>query len=94
VIEVLEERFEEATIPDRVKVMKKGESPVLEVMVRALPPLAFKRLSGCKAGGSLQTFAAAVDAATVFESASNCTSQAAPETSFASRRALPLAVRR
>ena len=93
-IAVLEERFEEATIPDRVKVMKKGEEPALEEMVRALPPLAVKRLSAGKIGGSLQTFLSTLDGLTVLVEASNCTSQAAPKTSFASRRALPLAVER
>ena len=52
----MEERFDDATVPIRVKVIKKGELPELEVIVRSLPPLATNRLRGGKPGESLQIF--------------------------------------
>ena len=94
------ERFEEATVPIRVKVMKKGELPSLEVSLRLLTPLAASRFRTGRGGDSLQTFAALFeDGEMVLLEASNFTSQAFafPDTdsdTLASRKAFALAVRR
>ena len=55
----VEERFDEATVPILVKVMKKGGSSLvtLEVISRLLPPLAVSIFSVGREGVSLQTFA-------------------------------------
>jgi hypothetical protein len=88
---VAEERFVEATVPIRVKVIKKGEVPALEVMVRSLPPLADSRSSGGRLGELLQMLFEFVVGCTVLVEAFNATSQAFSST-VASRRALALAV--
>ena len=88
-----EERFVEATVPIRVKVIKKGEVPAFEVIVRSLPPLADSRSSGGRLGESLQMLFECEVGCTVLVVAFNATSQALPAT-VASRRALALAVMR
>lgn len=88
------ERFEEATVPIRVKVMKKGELPSLAVSLRLLTPLAASRFRTGRDGDSLQTLSGLFgDGEMVLLDASNFTSQAFPDT-LASRKAFALAVSR
>jgi hypothetical protein len=100
------ERFEEATVPIRVKVMKKGELPSLAVIVRLLPPLAASRFSSGSDGESLQTFAATpgtslsgdgemVGGMVSLDSIFTSQALAVPDSdTFASRKAFALAVSR
>ena len=93
------ERFEDATVPIRVKVMKKGELPTpLAVSVRLLPPLAASRFSSGSDGESLQTFAGLSGVGEmVLLDASIFTSQAltvSNSDTLASRKAFALAVSR